>query len=132
MSEKFSSTTFEKKWGEKALGMGWTAIPSSLFFLQGNLAITPIAFNILLNLLAHWWQPGEWPHPSQESLSKRMSVSTRTIQRGLTELESKGLITRIRTSRDDPKYKGRNRYDLTNLVDALNSLTPYIKQKLNE
>lgn len=61
-----------------------------------------------------------------------MSVSVRTVQRGLHELENKGLITRIKTSKDHPKYKGRNIYDLTNLISALNVLTPDLKEKLNE
>ncbi len=114
------------------MSMGWTAIPASLFFLQGTLAISPVSFNVLLNLLTHWWKPFEWPHPSQESIALRMSVSVRTVQRGLHELENKGLITRIKTSKDHPKYRGRNIYDLTNLISALNVLTPDLKEKLNE
>ncbi|WP_337250766.1 helix-turn-helix domain-containing protein, partial [Enterobacter cloacae] len=42
-------------------------------------SISPVAFNVLLNLLAHWWKVYEWPHPSQESLAIRMSVSVRTV-----------------------------------------------------
>lgn len=123
---------FEARWGSEALSMGWTAIPSALFFLQGTLAISPIAFNVLLNLIAHWWKPYEWPHPSQESIAIRMSVSVRTVQRGLGELEQKGLLIRIKTNKDNPKYRGRNIYDLSKLVDALNHLAPVMKEKLNE
>lgn len=121
----------EARWGKTALLMGWTAIPASLFFLQGTLAISPVAFNVLLNLITHWWKPYDWPHPSQESIAIRMSVSVRTVQRGIYELEKKGLITKIKTSKDNPKYKGRNIYDLSPLVEALNELTPDIKEKLN-
>lgn len=128
MSEK----NIEHRWGKEALAMGWTAIPASLFFLQGTLSISPIAFNVLLNLITHWWKPYEWPHPSQESIAIRMSVSVRTVQRGIGELEQKGLLTRIKTSKDNPKYRGRNIYDLSKLVDALNHLTPDMKDKLNE
>ena len=132
MSEKNSNNSTENRWGKNALAMGWTAIPASLFFLQGTLAISPVAFNVLMNLLTHWWKAYEWPHPSQESIAMRMSVSVRTVQRGLYELENKGLITRIKTSRDHPKFKGRNIYDLTNLVESFNTLTPDLKEKLNE
>ncbi|MGK5564237.1 helix-turn-helix domain-containing protein, partial [Klebsiella pneumoniae] len=132
MSEKNSLAALESKWGKSALTMGWTAVPSALFFLQGTLSISPVAFNVLLNLLAHWWKAYEWPHPSQESLAVRMSVSVRTVQRGLAELENMGLITRRKTSKEHPKYKGRNIYDLTNLVESLNNLAPNIKDKLSQ
>lgn len=73
-----------------------------------------------------------YPHPSQEAIAIRMSVSIRTVQRGLYELENKGLLTKIKTSKDHPKYHGRNIYDLTQLVESLNHLTPHLKEKLNE
>ncbi|MGU5559760.1 helix-turn-helix domain-containing protein [Aeromonas caviae] len=130
MSEKFSKTQFEDKWGNDALLMGWTAIPTSLFFLQSSLSISPIAFNVLLNLLAHWWKTHEWPHPSQENLAARIGVSVRTVQRGLFELEDRGVLMKIKTSRDHPKYKGRNIYDLSKLVDTLNERTPNLKESV--
>lgn len=132
MSDIKKINKHEERWGEKALSMGWTAIPASLFFLQNTLSISPIAFNVLMNLITHWWKTSEWPHPSQESIAIRMNVSVRTIQRGLSELEKKGLINKIKTSRDHPKYMGRNRYDLSPLVDALNTLTPIIKKKIED
>lgn len=133
MSKKeFEQDKFQEKWGTSALAMGWTAIPTSLFFLQGTLSISPVAFNVLLNILAHWWKTHEWPHPSQNSLASRMSVSVRTVQRAIYELEHMGLLTKIRTSKDHPKYKGRNIYDMTNLVESLNELTPDLKEKLKD
>ncbi|GJA38164.1 hypothetical protein KAM342_34070 [Aeromonas caviae] len=130
MSEKFSKEQFEDKWGRNALLMGWTAIPASLFFLQGTFSLSPLAFNVLLNLLTHWWKTNEWPHPSQEKLAARIGVSVRTVQRGLFELEDRGLMIKTKTSRDHPKYKGRNIYDLSKLVDALNDLTPKLKENI--
>lgn len=127
-----SKHSLESKWGNKALSMGWSGIPTSLFFLQGTLNMSPTTFNVLLHLIIHWWKPYEWPHPSQESISVRMGVSTRTVQRSLQELEYYGLIIKIRTSKDNPKYKGRNIYDLSKLVEALNELTPDLNAKLNE
>jgi predicted transcriptional regulator len=121
----------ELKWGKDALSMGWTAIPSSLFFLQHTLTISPVAFNVLMNLLVHWWKADEWPHPSQESIAIRMNVSIRTVQRGMGELERAGLIIRRKTNREHPKYRGRNIYDLSQLIELLNQLTPDLKDKLN-
>lgn len=124
------SADLSDKWGEKPLAMGWTAIPTSLLFLQKELEITAITFNILMNLVAHWWISNEWPHPSQERIASRMNVSPRTVQRGLQELEAKGLIKRIKTSRDHPKYRGRNRYDLSGLINLLEIMTPNLKQAI--
>ena len=134
MSEKIEEKQkkFADKWGASALAMGWTAIPTVLFFLQRDLSVSPLAFNILLHLIAHWWKPYEWPHPSQEAIAKRMNVSVRTIQRGLNELESAKLIERRKTSKDHPKYQGRNIYDLTMLVELLNKVTPEIKEKIKK
>lgn len=123
--------TLVNKWGKEALSMGWTAIPTSLFFLQGALNMTPVTFNVLLHLLIHWWNPTEWPHPSQKSIAVRMGVSVRTVQRSLKELEVYGLLNIVKTSRTNPKYKGRNIYDLSKLQKSLNILTPDIDEKLN-
>ncbi len=110
----------EDKWGSSSMIMGWTAIPTSLLFLQSELSITPIGLNVLLNLISHWWDSDERPYPSQESLAKRMGVSKRTIQREVTNLIANGLIEKQPTKASDRKYKGRNTYDLTNLVRLLN------------
>ncbi|MBN4706549.1 helix-turn-helix domain-containing protein, partial [Escherichia coli] len=69
---------------------------------------------------------------SQESIAVRMGVSSRTVQRSLQELENYGLLTKILTSKDNPKYKGRNIYDMSLLVKSLNILTPDLNAKLNE
>lgn len=132
MSEKTLNNTLENRWSADALGMGWTAIPSSLFFLQGEMLLSPLAFNVLLNILTHWWKSHEWPHPSQESIALRMGVSIRTVQRGVAELEEKGLVIRLKSSRENPRYKGRNRYDLSPLVEQLEKLTPELKKKIGK
>ncbi|WP_080933742.1 helix-turn-helix domain-containing protein, partial [Klebsiella pneumoniae] len=85
-------TTFSGRWDEKALSMGWTAIPNALFFMQRPLGISPTNFNVLLNLFIHWWEAGTWPYPSQKGLASRMGVSVRTIQRSLDEMTEMGLI----------------------------------------
>ena len=120
--------TLESKWGKEALSMGWSAIPTSLFFLQGALNMTPTTFNVLLHLIIHWWKPYDWPHPSQESIAVRMGVSSRTVQRSLQELENYGLLTKIRTSKDNPKYKGRNIYDLTPIIKMIEEMAPELKR----
>lgn len=127
----YQENSISNRWGKEALSMGWTAVPTSLLFLQGTLNMTPVTFNVLLHLLMHWWNPAEWPHPSQKSISVRMGVSVRTVQRSIKELEIYGLLTINRTSRNNEKYKGRNIYDLSKLVKNLNILTPELDEKLN-
>lgn len=112
------------KWGAESLGMGWTAIPTTLIFLQSQLQITPLGLNILLNLVAHWWDANEKPYPAQESLASRMGVSKRSVQRELNSLIGLGLISKKQSSKNHPKYRGRNSYDLTPLVKILNEFSP--------
>ena len=50
------SSSLNEKWGDEALIMGWTAIPSSLLMLQKTLGINSVALNVLLNLTASWWE----------------------------------------------------------------------------
>ncbi|MEX6212065.1 helix-turn-helix domain-containing protein [Providencia huaxiensis] len=80
------------KWSDNSLIMGWTAIPNALFFMQRPLELSPINFNVLLNLFSHWWETGAWPYPSQKGLASRMGVSVRTVQRSLDELVEKNLF----------------------------------------
>ncbi|MDU4222214.1 MAG: helix-turn-helix domain-containing protein [Clostridium perfringens] len=118
------SEPLEKKWGENSMVMGWTAIPTSMLFLQAELSITPLGFNILINLISHWWESDEHPYPSQESLAKRMGVSKRSIQREISSLIEKNLLEKTATKSSNKKYKGRNTYDLSKMVRALNEKTP--------
>ena len=121
---KAKTEPLEKKWGERSMLMGWTAIPTSFLFLQAELSITPLGFNILINLVSHWWETKEHPYPSQESLAKRMGVSKRSIQREVTNLVELGLITKQANKASSAKSKGRNTYDLTGLVERLNEMAP--------
>ncbi|WP_228710089.1 helix-turn-helix domain-containing protein [Klebsiella pneumoniae] len=118
--------------GEGSVKHGMVSHSYIPFLPAGALNMTPTTFNVLLHLIIHWWKPYDWPHPSQESIAVRMGVSSRTVQRSLQELENYGLLTKIRTSKDNPKYKGRNIYDMSLLVKSLNILTPDLNAKLNE
>ena len=120
----------QEKWGEQALLMGWAAIPTTLLFLQGQLRITPLGLNILLNLVAHWWERSEHPFPSQESLAVRMGVSKRSIQREIARLCSLGLLEKTASPVRHPQYKGRNTYDLTPLVAVLNREAPGLVESM--
>lgn len=125
---KAKTEPLERKWGEKSMLMGWTAIPTSLLFLQAELSISPLGFNLLVNLVSHWWETTELPYPSQESMAKRMGVSKRSIQREISTLIELGLLEKHPNKAGNKKFKGRNSYDLSNLVKILNEKTP---EKIN-
>jgi len=112
------------KWGDSSLILGFTPIPTTLIYAQKELGLSSIEMNILLNLLTHWWKKEEFPYPSQAGIAHRIGVSTRTVQRTLAGLETKGFIIRNKTSRDNNKYKGRSIYDLSPLVKILEEKTP--------
>jgi predicted transcriptional regulator len=132
MSEKQqkSQETLEAKWGKHTLAMGWTAFPLSLLFLQESLKITPVTMNVLMNLISYWWDAADSPFPAQESIAHRMGVSKRTVQRSMGELEKLKLIRRTKTERGDPRFRGRNLYDLAPLAEVLNEMTPKLKLDL--
>lgn len=112
--------SLEKKWGEKSLDEGWVAIPIELLKKQADLEISPLGFNIVVNLLSYWWFFDRAPYPSQETLANRIGVSKRSIQREIKKLTKLGLIDKSSTSRSDKKYKGRNIYELEKLANLLN------------
>ncbi|MDW5513451.1 helix-turn-helix domain-containing protein, partial [Klebsiella pneumoniae subsp. pneumoniae] len=121
------SSSLHEKWGNEALLMGWTAIPSSLLMLQKTLGIDSVALNVLMNLTASWWETAKNPYPSQQVIAERMGTSKRTVQRAIRELENLRLLEVKRTEITHPVFKGRNVYDLSPLVEILIKLTPTLK-----
>lgn len=124
------SEGLKDKWGDDALLMGWAAIPTTLLFLQGNLGITPLGMNVLLNLIAHWWERSSHPYPSQAALASRMGVSKRSVQREIARLTELGLVVKTASPVRHPQYKGRNTYDLTPLLAVLNQEAPSLVDEI--
>ncbi|MEJ8852863.1 hypothetical protein [Variovorax rhizosphaerae] len=56
----------EQKWGTALAASGWTGIPNVLFQRQRALGLTSLDVNIILQLAAYWWEPGQ-PAPSVEN-----------------------------------------------------------------
>jgi predicted transcriptional regulator len=126
------NNNIKERWNDGALSLGFTAIPTVLFFLQGEKKLNSVAFNTLLNLLIHWWSKDEWPHPSMESLAIRMGVSVRTVQRAINDLEKANLLDKKPTSRSNKDYGGRNIYDLSKLINYLNIMGPSVALRVKE
>ncbi|MCV5597883.1 helix-turn-helix domain-containing protein, partial [Escherichia coli] len=67
-----------------------------------------------------------------ESLAIRMGVSVRTVQRAINDLEKANLLDKKPTSKSDRRYVGRNIYDLTKLVDYLDTMGPSVAEQVKK
>lgn len=112
-----------KKWGKAVLGLGFCVIPSLLLRAQARLGISPVQLVILLHIIDHWWYAEQLPFPSKASIASRCNLSSRQVQRYLTELEDRGYLKRVNRFVDN-KGQQSNYYDLTGLVDQLKKLEP--------
>lgn len=84
----------EKKWGKDLVAAGWTAIPNVLFECSQQLGLKHLDVVIILHLAGYWWNAGNDPFPTKQSLSAKIGVAPRTVQRSIAVLEEKGYITR--------------------------------------
>lgn len=82
-----------QKFGEAAIG-GFQIVPDILLKSQAELRVTNVEMVVLLNILMHWWTPGQSPYPRPSTISKRIGASTRTTQRAISALEEKGILKR--------------------------------------
>lgn len=118
-----SETRAEKKWGSNVMKLGFCMIPSMLLRAQRRLGINPTQLAILLQLADYWWDADNKPYPSKQSLSDRLGIGTRQIQRYIAELEKAGYVTRIERFGDN-NGKLTNFYDLSGLVEKLKQFEP--------
>lgn len=100
---------------------GYTAVPDILIRSQKHLQLSATEMVVLLNILLHWWQPDEWPYPRISTVSERMGIGRRTVERAIRSLNEKGLLIHLRSeSKDDgPSIR---RFDLSGLVHTLEQL----------
>lgn len=90
------------KWGKASMA-GWQPLPDVLLKNQYKLGLTPTEMMVLVNVLSFWWYEDQLPYPALSTISKRMSVTPRTIQRSLSGLIQKKLLERrtIETSKGE-------------------------------
>ena len=121
----------EKKWGKEAMDLGFCIIPSLLLKAQKRLGLNPTQLAVLMHLADFWWDAERKPYPSKKTLSERLNLSERQVQRYIAELESAGLVLRIeRTAAHRGKLS--NQYDLSGLVAKLKELAPEFKEVEDE
>ncbi len=102
---------------------GYTLVPNLLLRAQAKLKIEPAHFNVLMQVMEHWWEADKHPFPSKETIARRMGKSPRQIQRYLAEMEDAGLITRIKRTIGKEKQVS-NFYSFDSLVAKLKAVEP--------
>jgi DNA-binding MarR family transcriptional regulator len=87
--------TVKEKWqGAVTTGSGFVAVPMALLRLQSKYQLTQTDMVVLINLLAHWWEPSQTVYPRSTTIAARMGVDKRTVQRTTHKLEQAGLVKR--------------------------------------
>lgn len=121
----------ERKWGKKVMALNYTIVPSLFIQAQRRLGISPLQFNILLQLMDFWWKAESKPFPSKKTIAERIGVHPRTIQKNIEALENAGLVQRIArwTKAGDPNT---NVYHLDGLVKKLRELEPEFRKAKDE
>lgn len=89
------SSRIKDKWqGAVTQGSGFVAIPMVLLRMQAKYGLSQTHMMVLINLLAHWWEPNRGVYPRSTTIAARLGVTTRTVQRATEKLEEMGLIER--------------------------------------
>ncbi|MBO1360192.1 helix-turn-helix domain-containing protein [Acetobacter sacchari] len=120
-TRKLSST--EEIWGKAVIGHGYAGIPSMLIRSQGRLNLSPMQFNIIIQLSEYWFDPSRPPLPTKQDIANRMGASVKAIQLNIATLQKAGLIRREfrRTAVGD--YDS-NIYHLDGLIAKVRALEP--------
>jgi len=121
----------EDKWTTLVMKFGYTPLPNLLLKAQGKLKITPTQFNVLVQVLEHWWEAERDPYPAKDTIARRMNKSPRQVQRYLTQLERAGMIKRI------PRFSGRkaqinNAYSFDGLIKKLRAVEPEFSKEAEQ
>ena len=90
-----TAITVAEKWqGAVTAGSGFVAVPMALLRLQSNYRLNATDMLVLINLLAHWWDPARTVFPRTTTIAKRMGIDKRTVQRTTNKLMKAGLLSR--------------------------------------
>jgi len=121
----------ERIWGKAVASHGYAGVPNILMRSQARLGLSPLQFNIVVQLLEYWHDPSRPPFPSKEELAGRMGIKAKTIQTNIRALEKAGLVQRElrKTSADD---WNSNIYHLDGLVAKLQALEPEFAKARDE
>jgi DNA-binding MarR family transcriptional regulator len=110
-----------KKWGNKAMALGYVQIPSLLIQRQRELGLDSVSLNIVLQLATYWWRKDDLPYPSKKTLADALHLDESTIRRRIAALEKTGYLIRERRS-NSANGQMSNRYNLSGLIKKLEPL----------
>lgn len=113
----------ERIWGKAVVSHGYSGVPNILIRSQARLGLSPLQFNILIQLLEYWHDPGRPPFPSKEELAGRMGVKAKTVQTNIRALEKAGLVKREYRKTSSGDWNS-NIYHLDGLVARVQALEP--------
>lgn len=117
-----------KRWGSALVNAGWAAIPNVIVRRQKALGLTPLDINIILQLLTYWWEPGNLPRPSKNTIAAAIGVDPRTVQRRIAAMEKAKFIKRVARS-SKSNGSNPNLYDFSGLITAAE---PFAIEELQE
>jgi len=113
----------DRKWTPAVMKLGYSMVPSMIFWAQARLNLTPTQLMVLLHLADFWWHREQMPFPSKAELAERMGLSERQIQRHMAQLEEDGFLQRNARYHRKGGQKN-NEYDLSGLVKKLKKFEP--------
>jgi DNA-binding MarR family transcriptional regulator len=121
-------TKFLKRYGPVIGKNGFTQVPNLLLDeLIPRAQLSPGEALVLVRLLRHWIDGGGWPSPGQECLAEQTGQSVRSIQRCVSKLRKKNLITtKVRHRRGSNDRTG-DEYDLRPLIVMLYAIAEDIE-----
>ncbi|MBP2233442.1 AraC-like DNA-binding protein [Azospirillum agricola] len=119
-----SKSDMEAKWGRLVAQRGFAQIPNYLLLVNQFIAeehrLTPVESLVAIHLAASWWKKDVLPFPSMLTLSRRLGVSERQVQRAINKLQKLGMITKVKRRRAG--IIESNAYDLSGMVSLLTSI----------
>lgn len=118
-----TASSHERIWGKPVLAHGYAGIPSILIQAQSRLGVTAMQFNILVQLLDYYRDPGRAPFPSKVDLATRIGVKPKTIQTNMRQLEIAGLVRRELRKTASGDWNS-NVYHLDGLIERVRKLEP--------
>jgi len=118
---KKSST--EKIFGAAVMGHGYTGVPNIMVRAQARLGLNAAQFNILIQLLSYYMDPGRPPYPTKRQLKQRTGLSDATLKKHMKALEQAGFIKREQQVTRAGDF-GANIYHLDGLIGKLRNLVP--------
>jgi predicted transcriptional regulator len=130
-TKKKEGRRLEDKWSPQVLKLGYTGLPNLLLRAQGKLKITPMQFNVLVQVIEHWWEAERDPYPAKDTIARRMNKSRRQVQRYLTQLEKAGLIKRIARF-SGKKAQINNAYSFEDLIKKLKAIEPEFSKEAEQ